>query len=79
LLTSLAHAQQQPIHSESPSTVDIRFAPDGSGTVEIRNISHELTGTQVPGRPPDERLLMRKTTHSKQFIGDIGMEATVTL
>ena len=80
LLTSLAHAQQRPpIHAESPSTVDLLFAADGSETVEIRNISHEVTGTQVPGRPPDERLLMRKTTHSKQFIGDIGMEATVTL
>jgi hypothetical protein len=34
---------------------------------------------QVPGRPPGERLLLRETTHSKQVLGDIGMEATVTL
>jgi len=38
-----------------------------------------VTGTQVPGRPPAERLLLRKTTRSKQILGDIGMQATVTL
>ena len=77
---ALAHAQQRPpIHAESPSTIDYRSAADGSETVEIRNISHEVTGTQVPGRPPGERLLLRKTTRSKQVLGDIGMEATVTL
>ena len=39
----------------------------------------EVTGTQVPGRPADERLLLRKTTRSKQVLGEIGMEATVRL
>jgi len=69
----------QPLHAESQSTVDLSTAPDGSETVEIRNVSHEVTGTQIPGRPPGERLLLRKTRHSKQVLGDIGMEATVTL
>jgi len=80
LLAALASAQQRPpIHAESLSTVDYTSAADGSETVEIRNISHEVTGTQVPGRPDNERLLLRKTTRSKQVLGDIGMEATVTL
>jgi hypothetical protein len=67
----LAHAQQQPppIHSESTSTVDFSTAADGSQSVEIRNITYEVT----------ERLLLRKTTRSKQVLGDIGMEATVAL
>lgn len=79
-LAPLAYAQPRPpIHTESPSTFDLRFAADGSESVEIRNSSHEVTGTQVPGRPAGERLLLRKTTHSKQFLGDIGVEATVTL
>jgi len=38
-----------------------------------------VTGTNVPGLPPDDRLLLRKTISSKQVLGDIGMEATVTL
>jgi len=67
-LAGLAHAQP-PIHSESTSTVDLTTAADGSQTVEIRNISYEVT----------ERLLLRKTTRSKQVLGEIGMEATITL
>ncbi len=38
-----------------------------------------MTNTNVPGRPPDERLLLRRTTHSKENLGDIGVDATVTL
>jgi hypothetical protein len=76
----LAQAQQRlPVHSESSSTVDYRSAADGSETVEIRNISHEVTGTNVPGRPAGERLLLRKTILSEQVLGDIGMKSTVTL
>jgi hypothetical protein len=80
LLAVLVRAQQRPpLHAQSASTIDFSSAADGSETVDIRNISHEVTGTQVPGRPPGERLLLRKTTHSKQVLGDIGLEATVTL
>jgi hypothetical protein len=80
LLAVLVRAQQRPpLHAQSASTIDFSSAADGSEMVEIRNISHEVTGTQVPGRPSGERLLLRKTTHSKQVLGDIGLEATVTL
>src|ERR1035441_4043872 len=58
LLAVLVRAQQRPpLHAQSASTIDFSSAADGSETVEIRNISHEVTGTQVPGRPPGERLL----------------------
>ena len=80
LIAAPAYAQQRaPVHSESPSTIDYKPAADGSETVEIRNTTHEVTGTGIPGRPPDERLLLRKTIRSKQVLGDIGMEANVTL
>jgi len=84
LVVGLASAQTakkvvKPLHAESSSTIDYSAAADGSETIEIRNVSHEVTGTRVPGRPTDERLLLRKTTRSKQVLGDIGMEATVTL
>jgi hypothetical protein len=42
-------------------------------------VSYEITGTDLPGRPSGQRLLLRKTTHSKEILGDIGVEATVTL
>jgi hypothetical protein len=80
LVAGAARAQQHPpIHAESLSTIDTRSAADGSQTVEIRNIAHEVSGTNIPGRPPGERLLLRTTTRSKQVLGDIGMQATVTL
>ncbi len=64
----------KPFQAQSSSTINY-----DSETVQIQNVSYEVTGTNVPGRPPDERLLLRKTTQSKQVLGDIGMEATVTL
>jgi len=80
LIAGVAHGQQRPaVHAESASTIDYTTAADGSETVEIRDVSYEVTGAQVPGRPADERLLLRTTTRSKQVLGDIGMEATVTL
>jgi hypothetical protein len=85
LVVALAGAQQtakktaRPLHAESSSTIDYSAAADGSETIEIRNVSHEVTGTGVPGRPQDERLLLRKTTRSKQVLSDIGMDAIVTL
>jgi hypothetical protein len=67
------------LRAESVSSIIAGSGADGSQTVEIRNVSYEVTGEGVPGRPPGERLLLRKTTHSKQVLGDIGEDATVTL
>ena len=69
----------KPVQAQSPSEISYSPGADGSETVEIRNVSYEITGTEVPGRPRDERLLLRKTIHSKQTLGDIGSEGTVTL
>ncbi|HUJ23368.1 MAG TPA: hypothetical protein VLX58_17670 [Bryobacteraceae bacterium] len=69
----------KPVQAQSSST--IRYSPgaDGSETVEIRNVTYEITETQVPGRPSNERLLLCKTAHSKQNLGDIGEDASVAL
>lgn len=85
LAAGLASAQPAPrkaappVHAESASTFNLTTAADGERTVEIRNISYTVSGTNVPGRPPEERLLLRSTQRSKEVLGDIGMEATVTL
>jgi hypothetical protein len=72
-------AAPKPVQAQSSSTISSTTAADGAQTVEIRNVSYEVTSTNVPGRPPDERLLLRRTTHSKETLGDIGVDATVTL
>jgi len=68
-----------PLHAESASTFNFRTGPDGQQTAEIRNVTYEVSGTNIPGRPAEERLLMRNTTRSSQVLGDIGMDSTVTL
>ena len=69
----------KPFQSQSPSSVSLTVAKDGEQTLEITNASYEMTSTAVPGRPTDERLLLRTVTRSKQVIGDIGEEATTTV
>jgi hypothetical protein len=63
-----------PFHAESASTINVATLADGEETIEIRNISYEVTGDVGA-----TRLLLRKTIRSKEVLGDIGMEATVTL
>ena len=78
-------ARQQPVsparsvQAQSSSSINSHTEADGEQIVEIRNVSYEITGTDIPGRPRDQRLLLRKTTRSKQTLGDIGQDATVTL
>ncbi len=64
--------------AQSSSTISASKAADGSQLIEVRNVTYELA-TNVPGRPPAEFLVLRKTTHSKETVGDIGVDATVTL
>ncbi|HEY3743166.1 MAG TPA: hypothetical protein VGL53_25140 [Bryobacteraceae bacterium] len=69
----------RPLQSQAPSTISVSAGKEGSQAVEIHNVSYQVTGTSIPGRPANERLLLRKTTHSKWIIGDEGSEGTVSL
>jgi hypothetical protein len=51
----------------------------GAKTIEITNVTFATTGQYVPGRPQEERLLVRTTTHSREVIDEKGVEATVTV
>src|ERR1700677_3347808 len=44
-------------------------AKDGEKTVEITNVNYEVVNSNM---------VLRRTTRSKQVIGDIGMESTST-
>jgi rhodanese-related sulfurtransferase len=67
------------VQAQAASSIATSLAPDGAQIIDIRNVSFEVTNSHIPGRPADERLLLRKTVHSKETVGDIGMEAGVTL
>ena len=67
-----------PVHAQSTSSVALSAKGDDR-TLEINNVSYEVTADFVPGRPRGERLLLRKTTSSKQILGEIGLDSTTTL
>jgi len=66
------------MQAQSSSSINSTTDANGSEVVEIHNVAYEVTGTDVPGRL-GERLLLRKTVHSKETLGDIGINATITL
>lgn len=51
----------------------------GSEAYEITNASYQVTGAFLPGRPKEQRLVLRKTTKVKQVIDEKGMLASITL
>lgn len=67
----------KPFQAQSASTIAYRVEKDEQ-IVESVNVAYSVTGTDVPGRPKNERLVLRTTARSKQVLGDIGEEATVT-
>src|SRR5438874_10459380 len=75
----LAQSPKKPFQSQSLSTINYSVLKDGEEIADITNVSYDLTGDSIPGRPPAERLVLRKTTHLKQVIGDKGLEAKATV
>jgi hypothetical protein len=79
LIAGFAFAQtHQPFQSQSPASVAYGFKGDQQA-VDITNVAYEVTSTGVPGRPQNERLLLRTTTRTKQVVDDIGMTAMTTV
>ncbi len=71
-------APAKPLGVQSYSTYT-QTEKNGQTTVEIRNVTYHVSGIGVPGRPPGERLLLRKSTRSRHVLDEIGGLATVTL
>jgi hypothetical protein len=59
--------------------MDVHMDKDQSEVIAIQNVQYELTGSVIPGRPPDDRLVLRKTVRSREVVGDLGIEATTTV
>jgi hypothetical protein len=47
------------LEAQSQSSITYNTSADGSKTVEIHNITFEYTGSAIPGRPSNERLVLR--------------------
>ena len=69
----------QPFQSQSPASVVYGVNQDGQQTVDIANVAYEVTSSGVPGRPQDQRLLLRTTTRTLEVVDEIGMEASTTV
>ena len=78
MASASACQEEKPFEPESVSTITYKNE-NRSEAVEIRNVVFELVGAAIPGRPANERLLLRKTTRTKQVIDEVGMEATTTV
>ena len=80
ILLAQAPAAKKPFQAQSSSSIDYSVLKDGEEIADITNVSYELTGDSVPERPRGERLVLRKTIHLKQVIGDKGLlEAKATV
>jgi hypothetical protein len=71
-------AAGKPVQDQASSSFSYDGKKDQS-TVQIQNVAYEVTGTNIPGRPPDEYLVLRKISRSKFVVGDVGFEATTTV
>jgi hypothetical protein len=71
-------APAKPLGVQSYSTYS-QTEKNGQTTVEIHNVTYHVSGIGVPGRPAEERLLLRKSTRSRHVLDEIGTLATVTL
>ena len=73
-----AASKTSPLHAEAASTVSLS-AKGEEQTLDVNNVTFEVTGDSIPDRPQGQRLLLRKSTASQYVLGEKGQEASVTL
>lgn len=78
LAPTSAPADEMNRKAEGISSFDLSMEGDQQ-TVEISNVTFATTGSNIPGQPAEERLLLRTSTQTREVIGDKGMEASVTV
>ena len=78
VMPSLGAQPKKAFQGQSPSTIT-STVKDGEQTIEITNVQYEVAGPAIPGRPLDELLVLRKSCRTKQFVDEIGMEASITV
>lgn len=73
-----AKVAHKPFKAQSTSEINFRAEGDEE-SIEIENSVYEVSVNPLPGRPPDERLVIRKKIRTKEILGDIGTEGTTTV
>lgn len=68
----------KPFKDQSTSTIS-SSTKDDAETIEIENASYEVSEMPIPGRPPQERLVIRKKVHTKEVSDEIDMEGKITV
>src|SRR5690348_4945729 len=58
---------------ESQSASTFSLENQVGQTIRITNAAYEVVGSGIPGLPRDQRLVLRKTTQSKQVVDEIGI------
>lgn len=59
-----------PFRSQSNSTIDFSVKAD---------TKTEVTGSGIPGRPLGEKMVLRKSVHTKEVVDEVGMEVSTTI
>lgn len=72
---AVAQPARTPFQAQATSTIAFTVQGDESA-VEIANTAYELAGPGIPTRPPDELMVLRKTTRTRHVLGDIGTAST---
>ena len=73
--TVAAQSAEAPAPVTAQSAASFALAvKDGETIVDITNVAFATTGTYVPGRPTDERLVLRTTVRSHEVICDKGVD-----
>jgi hypothetical protein len=75
---SAQQAAKKPFHAQATSSVVYRVDKDEE-SVETTNVTWQVTGSDIPGRPQSERLVLRTTAKDTQVVGDIGSEGKVVV
>lgn len=72
-----AQPLRKPFRAQSQSSISFSAANE-EPAIDIVNVAYEVDGP-IPGLPPEALQVLRKTTRSRQVLGDIGVEATTTI
>lgn len=74
-----ADTASKPFQAQSSSSITYSGGKEGEQNVDITNVSYDVTGDSVPGRPRGSRMVLRTTTRSKWIVGDEGIDSKVTV
>jgi len=69
----------KPMQAQSPSSINVTTAANGTQTIEINNVGYKIVSAPASGPNANRLLTIRETVHSKEVIGDEGVDATVTV